>query len=249
MPSIRDYTNSTDQELHGEEFLHDAVTPASRFEHWRAHMFSFFGWYPEPDYHVPPNRLGDLKAIISAGLTQAGYVDFADDILRQPSEEALNRALIEQYTTAGPFYREVNLGLRTIGHRTDVLTSPLAPWMLQFNAMLRLRPACHDTVYRGTTLSADDLQHYRVGEFIIWTSFVSASRDRTRVLGGNALIELNPWGAYTEYEKRDARDLSEFSLFPEEQEVIFPLCCAYRIREKSMHGDVAYIKAEVVDCA
>ncbi len=219
------------------------------FEHWRAHMFSFWGRYLEPNYHVEENRLAELCNIVAGGLKDAGYHHHAAEILAADNEEALHRCLIRQYTTEGPFYEVINQGLRTAHTNVVNIHTGLVPWILQFNSMLRLRPANHETAYRGTNLTDKEVADYRVDEFFVWASFVSASRSPDACLGGNVLFELTPWGAVTEYEKRDARDLSEYSVFPEEEEVVFPLCCSFRVREKkALPGGVILICAEVVDC-
>ena len=248
VPGLLTGTNSTNLDLHGEDFLLKEAIARYGFEHWRAHMFSFFGWYPEPNYHVEPDRFSNLRSAIAEGLIDAAYDQQAKEVCASLDEASLNQCLTRQYTAEGPLYVEVNRGLRA-AHSNAVHTHVgLVPWILQFNSMLRLRPASHELAYRGTNLTSAEIDDYRIDEFFVWASFVSASRSRDACLGGNVLFELRPWGSYSHYEKRDSRDISQWSIFPEEEEIVFPLCCAFRVREKKHLSDgVTVIAAEVVD--
>jgi hypothetical protein len=233
-----------------EGFILDKAMERYPFAHWGAHLVSFWGRFSDdPVYHGADDAFPNLQAAIAIGLRTVGRDRYADDVLATSSETELNRLLIRQYTDDLGFYAELNLLLRSAHNGAQLGEHVLAPWILQFNCALRLQPRHHEPVYRGVTLSDFDIQQYRQNEFFIWSPFVSASKDPDECLGGNVLFELRPWGAIDEYEKRDPRDVTGLSVFPEEQEVIFPMCCAYRPVAFHRSPRRTEIVLEVVDCA
>jgi hypothetical protein len=233
-----------------EGFILEGATKRFPFSHWGAHLVSFWGRFSaEPVYH---GELADFPLLLSAiadGLRSFGREHYAAAVLKMTTEAELNRLLIQQYTDDANFYAELNSLLRKAHDGTELGTHVLAPWILQFNSALRLQPRHLGPAYRGTTLTDFDIAQYRQSEFFIWCPFVSASKTPDECLGGNVLFELHPWGAVDEYEKRDPRDVSELSLFPDEQEVIFPMCCAYRPVSIQRLSHRTEIVLQVVDCA
>lgn len=62
------------------------------------------------------------------------------------------------------------------------------------------------------------------------------------------LFEFRPVSPLSEYGKRAPRDISTLSFFPEEEEVLFPICCAFRVtaRENVSAGQTI-IKLDILD--
>src|SRR6185312_12637864 len=94
IPAILTGTNSRNLDLHAESFLLDDAIAHYGFEHWRAHMFSFFGRYPEPNYHVDADRYSELQAVIVQGLEQAGFSEQGLQLRATADEASLNRCLV-----------------------------------------------------------------------------------------------------------------------------------------------------------
>lgn len=243
-------TSSRDMAIQAYEgFILEGAMARYPFAHWGAHLVSFWGRFSEePLYHGRDDEFATLRTVVADGLRAIGRSGYADEILKAPSEAALNQALVRHYTDDEDFYAELNHLLRTAHDGAQLGDHVLAPWILQFNCALRLQPRHHGPAYRGVTLSDSDIAQYHDQEFFIWSPFVSASKTPDACLGGNVLFELHPWGAVDEYEKRDPRDVSGLSVFPDEQEVIFPMCCAYRPVSIRRLPHRTEIVLEVVDC-
>jgi hypothetical protein len=118
--------------------------------------------------------------------------------------------------TSDSFYRVLNDCWREGGSRV----------LLGFSTLLSLafrhtRPYSGDEAYRGVDLA--DVEHYVPGLVFRWPFFVSASADpaiATQFGSTVVVIEISPGS--------DVRDISWFSPFPDEREVLFP---AYQVFE------------------
>lgn len=77
------------------------------------------------------------------------------------------------------------------------------------------------TVYRGTRLSEEMIEEYRVaiGRRILWPAFTSTTKDRqvAEFFSDNALFIIEVNGSHSQ----GARDISSISKYPQEQEVLF----------------------------
>ncbi len=118
--------------------------------------------------------------------------------------------------TSDRFYRVLNDCWRDGKSRT----------LLGFSTLMSLafrhaRRYVGDEAYRGVSLA--DVEHYVPGLVFRWPFFVSASADAaiaTQFGSTLVVIETPPWA--------NVRDISWFSPFPDEREVLFP---AYQVFE------------------
>lgn len=245
----RELTNSRELMLRDYEgFIFDSVLAKHPFSHWTDHTRSFWGRFSdEPTYSAKLEEFPKLQQVIAEGLDRAGYTIFAAEIRRAPNESKLNEYLAKQYTAETSFYLEVNRLLRSSHDGTDIGQHSLASWIAQFNCALRKLPRYNQPAYRGTDFTPNQIAMYREREFFVWSPFVSASKSPDVCKGGNVLFEIRPWGALDEFEKRDGRDISLLSQYPDEEEVIFPMCCAYRPISISRTLNRTEIVLEVVD--
>lgn len=215
-----------------EEFVLGPDIGAVAFAHWTAHLRSFWGWYSvEPDYEAGDGEIPDLRKAIAQGLRVAGFGGFAAELERCGSNESINRALLAQYTSDAGLYEAVNRELRRAHDDAQLADHPLTPWVLQLNAALRQRPTHEGPSYRGAEMSLEDIAMYSEGLLFEWATFVSASTDRdvAKAYDANVLFEIVPSGALTMYGKRSPYRIADFSAYPDEQEVVFPIACTYRV--------------------
>ncbi|CAJ1362129.1 unnamed protein product [Effrenium voratum] len=142
---------------------------------------------------------------------------------------------IRQYTT-NEIYLEVNNAL-WFDDRS------LLEKHRKFISLLRhgVRGYCESgTVYRGMKLPASQHELYTVGERFLWSAFTSTSRDRTQAekfgswarTGDRVLfvIELSRAVGLT-----FSRDISHFSVYPHEQEVLIFCYSGFEVLGREWH--------------
>ncbi|HEX5811697.1 MAG TPA: ADP-ribosyltransferase, partial [Pseudonocardia sp.] len=87
----------------------------------------------------------------------------------------------------GPGFRTINPALRG--------QTPLTPEIQadadDVSSVLAKLPPTPGTVYRGTTLSDDELARYQPGERVIEPGFTASSLDPTRAFGGNVTFTID----------------------------------------------------------
>jgi hypothetical protein len=235
-----------------ENFILESAVEENYFRQWLAHLVHFrLQILREPDpYSVgdDPDEYENLKSLITKSLYNAGYESQSLEVSMAKDENDLNKTIVSQYTDISSLYSEVNLLLRDGHEGRDIGKENLTPWILQLNAAIRRQDEYGKPSYRGANFSKDDLEKYNVGDMFIWSPFTSASKSKDNCLDGNVLFEFKPVSALSEYGKRAPRDVSSMSYFPEEEEVLFPICCAFRITSKEKYeGDRILIKMDVLD--
>jgi hypothetical protein len=229
-----------------------------KFMHWANHLNSYFGLYNDEEICFRANdRLNDLKYEIYRSLTTEGYIDQAVEILNSNNEDELNKIIIRQYTDESPLYYEVNEILRychnyqtgpEIGEgNVKKYEAKLAPWILQLNSAIRTQPYYTKIAYRGCNLSPQEIEQYRINEIFVWSSFISASKSIASCLGGNVLFEIFTESAMSINDKRYARDISHYSVYLDEEEVLFPLACAYRVQYIKKENEITKFGIATVD--
>ncbi|OBI34929.1 ADP-ribosyltransferase [Mycobacterium sp. E2238] len=119
-------------------------------------------------------------------------------------------AALAHYT--GPGYQDLNLALRE-----GVLDGSQQARVDALNKALEKLPAYEGPVVRGTNLPADVLEQYKPGDIITEHAFTSTSTDPTvaqsPTFAGNT--EFRIWST-------TGRDVSSVSMYPGEQEILFP---------------------------
>lgn len=235
-----------------ENFILESALEANSYRQWLAHLIHFrlqIMREPAP-YSVGPDikDFFSLKELIQHSLEDAGYSSQAFQIKTATTELDLNNAIIEQYTSSENLYRDANLLLRDGHSGRDIGKDSLTPWILQLNAAIRTRDEYMKVSYRGAKFTREEIKLYNPGDMFIWAPFTSASKSKESCLAGNVLFEFHPTSPLSEYGKRAPRDISEVSMFPEEEEVLFPICCAFRVTSKeSVGAGQTLIRLDVLD--
>ena len=267
MPRIRFNENPVDELLTFSEYigmyyeepviLHYTAQKLP-FTHWSDHLNHF--WYSvtkEEPHNTCDNNFDMLKKEVKLGLRDYGFLSQVDEVESCRDEIELNRTIIRQYTDETDLYKLVNSELRSchLIQREPDLTEEfienhsckLSAWILQLNTAIRRELEYTDTAYRGATLTTDEINMYKVGEIIIWAPFISASKKKTECLGGNVLFEIRTESSISEYGKRYPRSISHLSAFPNEEEVLYPIACAYRVKSIKNMDNKTIIALATVD--
>lgn len=235
-----------------ENFILESALEVNSYRQWIAHLVHFkLQLMREPaPYSIGPN-INDfisLKDLIQHSLESAGYSLQAFQIKTSTTELDLNNAIIEQYTSSESLYREANLLLRDGHSGRDIGMHSLTPWILQLNAAIRNRDEYMEISYRGAKFTREEIQLYNPGDMFIWAPFTSASKSKETCLAGNVLFEFHPTSPLSMYGKRAPRDISAVSMFSEEEEVLFPICSAFRVTSKENVGaGQTVIRLDVLD--
>lgn len=242
-----------------EPIVLHSISKRLNFPHWIEHLYSFLAYASKelPSYSCEINRFDELKFEIIKGLNNHGFSQQANEILDVKSEHELNRVIIRQYTEETELYYKVNETLRKCHNyqtnhevaegNVEQYESSLAAWILQLNSAIRKEPHYKEKSYRGTFLSNEDIAKYVEQEIFVWGSFISASKSKAACLGGNVLFEIFTESAMSLNDKRFPRDISQLSDFPEEEEVLYPIACAYRVRYIKKEKNITTIGIVTVD--
>ena len=215
-----------------ENFILEGAANRYEFAHWFDHLVPLFTKltkdYRERSYSCGSN-FTSLREVVSNGLKKEGFVIQGNELLSAINEEALNKEIIAQYTDETSLYSEINKLLRAGHTGDDVSFSGLTGWICQLAVAIRQHAEFPKVSSRGTILSKEDVQKYSPGTTFVWAPFTSASKDINSCFGGNVIFKLKPVSALSERDLRSPRDISSLSVYPGEQEVLLPMCCAYRV--------------------
>ena len=229
-----------------------------KFKHWAEHINSYFGLFSnEQPLYSCEERLDILIDEISKGLRMEGFCTQSQEISNIKTENELNKVIIRQYTEDSELYLKVNELLRWC-HNYQVkpklednivekYETPLASWILQLNSAIRMQPYYEKISYRGANISEHEISMYKENEIFVWGSFISASKSKDVCLGGNVLFEIFTESALSINDKRFPRDISRLSEFPNEEEVLYPIACAYRVHYIRKENKLTIIGIATVD--
>jgi hypothetical protein len=132
------------------------------------------------------------------------------------------------YTRDSFLYRLVNSTLRN-DDLTKVDTLGPFCYLLREHLFYADKSKEKLTVYRGCTLTDEMVDEYKqaVGKWIQWPAFTSASKSllMAEIYAGNALFIMKIVSSYY------TRDISSFSNFPEEEEVLMSAHLHFKIDE------------------
>ncbi|MFC4930920.1 ADP-ribosyltransferase domain-containing protein [Massilia sp. GCM10023247] len=216
-----------------ENFVLETAVTKHNFAYWAAHVLYLPLYFDKSkDHYSAQNDFPRVKDLILHGLKSHGFDIQHDEISACKSEAEMNKTIIQQYTAASDLYSRVNELLRMGNLGKDVGDDPLVPWILHLNAILRKEEEHHGVVYRGSNMSRSDIDKYVVGEQFVWSSFTSLSMNRLNCINGNVLFTITPKSSLSTYGKRAARIISHYSYFPEEEEALLPIGCAFRVEGK-----------------
>eukprot|EP00435_Cladocopium_sp_Y103_P069868 s198_g34.t1 len=166
-----------------------------------------------------------------------------------PKETSLNiHQAVEMYTQESHYYAEINYALR-------VDDGKLLQQHAELIAALRQYLSGHQeqgTVYRGVHLPASKHESYTVGKTFLWPGFTSTTRDK------RIAYNFGSWGGHGDavlfeivLSKREgvtyARDISNLSVFPGEQEVLIYCYSGFEVCERELKDDCICIKLKPYD--
>ncbi|SDB11471.1 hypothetical protein SAMN05660653_00538 [Desulfonatronum thiosulfatophilum] len=233
-----------------ENFFLEGAIKRYPFSHWLDHLAPLHVKLLD-DYRDRSYKSGDdfepLKDALVTNLRNGGFEDQANELADALDEKVLNGLIVRQYTEETGLYPAINQLLRKGHSGEDVSGSPLTPWICQLAVALRNFPEFVGTSYRGTEMSEANADKYFPGEIFIWAPFTSASKKIDSCFGGNVIFEIVPVSALSERDKRAPRDIAGLSVYPSEEEVLLPMCCAYRPTSVERRGDVRHIRVEILD--
>ncbi len=228
--------------------LESAVNKYNGFPHWLAHLdyvrIILSGY---KDVYLAKENFQKIKEIVINGLVKEGFTQQAKQLESADSETEFNNAIINQYTDETKLYFNANELLRNGHTGKDIGDENLTPWILQLNSAIRNCEEKSGTFYRGTIMEKEDIDKYKINELFVWSSFSSFSKSEKKCLGGNVIFEMTPVSGIAERDKRAPRDISRFSCFPDEEEVIMPICSVYKIREVESSLGLTKIKCDILD--
>ncbi|MEW2914940.1 ADP-ribosyltransferase [Leisingera sp. JC11] len=233
-----------------EGFVLEPTVEEVPFRHWSEHLRTFWGWHEkEPNFAISKTDLPSVKQTVSKGLFDAGYTDFANEVMGCSSGKAVSNTVVHQYTEETTLYSTVNSLLRSVHAGENIRKHSLSPWILQLNSALREQNTVDHTVYRGAKMKTSDIAEYTEGRLFHWASFVSTSRCREKAvaIGTNVLFEIEPWGSVSMYGKRNPYDVSALSAYPEEEEAVFPIACTFRVQKISRTSELTEIRVRSID--
>ncbi|OJZ76301.1 NAD(+)--arginine ADP-ribosyltransferase Mav [Mycobacterium paraffinicum] len=153
--------------------------------------------------------------------------------LRQLDSDDL--AALAHYT--GPGYQGLNLALRE-----GTLDASQQARVDALHRALEKLPPYEGTVVRGTNLPADVLERYKPGDIITEHAFTSTSTDQTvarsPTFAGNT--EFRIWST-------TGRDISAVSIFPGEQEILFPAGSKFYVVSKTIDPETGRTIIEMIE--
>jgi hypothetical protein len=139
------------------------------------------------------------------------------------------------YTELG--YEDLNEALRS-----DTLDASQHTRVAALNSALEKLPAHHGAVVRGTNLPPDVLARYQPGEYIKEKAFLSSTIDpvvaQSPAFAGNVEFRIM---------SSTGRDISSFSLFPDEQEVLFRAGTKFYVLNKAVDPLTGRTIVEMID--
>lgn len=217
--------------------------------HWMNHLL--LRYYPDnigpKDVYFTRGKFEDLRLLIGGRLIDAGFGREAREVGSADSEENMNQMIIRQYTR-DDVCSAVNLLLRDGVMGRNIGAHPLAAWILQLNAALRLLPEYRGVTYRGASFSSTDLEQYQIDAQFIWSAFTSTTKSEAIAhdFRTNVLFEFHPCCHPTGWDKRAGRLISHASDITSEEEVLLPMCCAFQVAERRREGTFDRIRLNVL---
>lgn len=174
----------------------------------------------------------------------------AKDLLKQKTESDFFAKMVNLYT-GNHLYRQVNESLRREGlekYKAKAEDLALGPYTLFLDVLLFYWPALPGvatTTYRGTHLQDADLQKYKVGIKFIWLNFVSSSTTKEGSFSGNVKFEID--NSMPDASLWRPRSIKKFSVYPNEDEALYPAGAEFEVTSKTYSGSVTTIKLKLLN--
>lgn len=168
---------------------------------------------------APPQAVESPGTVADASTAGDVPVDPVDEpVVEDGSREGLtdaNRAAIDDYTGAG--YEEINPALRSEDPTEKAAIEERAQAVSEALSEL---PSHQGFVFRGTSLSPDQLQRYQPGDVVTEPAFTSASKSSDEMFSEQAAFAID---------SVTGRDVSAVSQHSYEQEVLFDRNTSFQV--------------------
>ena len=156
-------------------------------------------------------------------------------LLRQsPLWNREDEIAMEDYT--GHDFHEINSGVRSGG----LLFPDLQQRVDVIDSALRKLPPFHGTVFRAVKLPPDIADTIRPGEVFLDQAFLSTSKRQDKAFVRN---DGRPYFIFTILSKT-GRDISSYSVYPDEEEVLFGRCRPFLIHSVVLDGIATRVTME-----
>jgi hypothetical protein len=154
------------------------------------------------------------------GADNGVLADSAGDPNAHMPWNSTDQAALADYT--GPGYTDLNDALRN-----GTLDASLSARVDALKGALEKLPPYEGPVIRGSNIPAEMLAQYKPGEVIVEHAFLSTTKNP-------AVAQLPTFAGNVEFQilSKSGRDISSFSMFPEEQEVLFTAGTEFYIVDK-----------------
>lgn len=149
----------------------------------------------------------EVGMVASSGAADSGQAEL----------NATDRAALADYTGDG--FSEINEGLRAGKMSKDVQERAA-----RLSDALGKLPDHSGEVFRGTTLTSDQIASYVPGQFRVEKAFTSTSSDRSQAFDGNMFFIMY---------SRSGKDVQKFSQMPGESEVLFDRGSTFYVHQNS----------------
>ncbi|MFZ0712982.1 ADP-ribosyltransferase domain-containing protein, partial [Mycobacterium sp.] len=126
--------------------------------------------------------------------------------------------------------------------RTETMDASQHARVEALNKALQKLPPHIGPVVRGTDLPAEVLQRYHPDAVVIERAFLSASKEP-------AVAQSSAFAGNVEFRilSKSGRDISSFSLFPTEQEVLFPNGKQFYVVDRKSDPDTGRTIIEMIE--
>ncbi|CAF1277641.1 unnamed protein product [Rotaria magnacalcarata] len=192
---------------------------------WSDAVVHYFTLYPVGE--VPTIADTALKIINTDDLDDGSGMKKITEWMKQARENNDSTYFLRAYTSSTIFYEKLNLKLAQ--HANNQLNPANLPWYLALPKHLYHQDTLSQyrylgNTYRGMIMTKTDFDQYQVGEIILNKAFLSTSTSRDVAeffaLSGADSSQKVTISSYKIENENVALDLSTFSEFPSEQEVL-----------------------------
>ncbi|CAF3380806.1 unnamed protein product [Rotaria sp. Silwood2] len=180
-------------------------------------------------YTKPFKNLDEASTIICTAfeLQDASGMNLISYFMKEARRKNDASILIQAYTAETDFYRRLNHLLAQLPFQ-KYTTEDRNRWYVQYVAIIDTSSqfakfGWKGITYRGMMVTEEDLNEYKIGDWIVNNAFLSTSKDRAEAEKFICVPKPNKIPLITKYlvtRDRSALDISSTSEFKDEQEVL-----------------------------